>query len=123
MDKYGGPFSEEQIENVEVVIWLTPLFICIVGLVCAEDIEWITYYKSDETLSFLSCFLNKNLLHTSVALPLILFYQLIINPCFHNYIPSMLKRIGIGPVFFIICNNIIIVNAKDVGKIKTNDNP
>ena len=115
MDKYGGPFSEEQVENVKVVIRLTPLFICIVGFVCAEDIEWITYYKSDETLSFLTCFLNKNSLYTSVALPLILFYQLIINSCFYKYIPSMLKRIGVGLVFslFTTTYSVIILSCKE----------
>ena len=67
MDKYGGPFLEEQVKNVKEVIRLTPLFICIIGLVCAEDIEWITYYKSDEALSFLSCFLNKNAFDSFVS--------------------------------------------------------
>ena len=32
MDKYGGPFSEEQVEDVKGVISLPPLFIYIVGL-------------------------------------------------------------------------------------------
>ena len=77
-------------------------------LVCAEDIEWITQYKTDETLSFLSCFLNKNSLRSSVALLLILLYQLIINPCFDNYIPSMLKRIT---SFLLIYNNIFCYNS------------
>ena len=115
MDKYGGPFSEEQVENVKVVIRLTPLFICIVGLVCAENIKWISYYKSDEDLPFLACFLNKNSLFTLVAFLLILFYQLIINPCFHNYIPSMLKRIGVGLVFslFTTTYSAILLGCKD----------
>ena len=98
-DKYGGPFSEEQVENVKVVIRLAPLFICVTGLVCAEDFEWITYYKSHENLTFLACLVFKNSLYLLVFLLLTLFYQFIINPCFHNFIPSMLKRIGVGLVF------------------------
>ena len=115
MDKYGGPFSEEQVENVKVVIRLTPLLICIIGLVCAEDIKWIRYYESDEILSFLTCVLSKNLLYTLVSLFLILFYQFIINPCFYNYIPSMLKRIGVGLVFslFTTTYSVIILACKD----------
>ena len=65
MDKYGGPFSEEQVENVKVVIRLTPLFICIIGLVCAEDIEWIRYYKSDETVFFDLLFGQKFIIYFS----------------------------------------------------------
>ena len=58
-EKYGGPFTEEQVENVKVVMRLIPLFICIIGLVRADDIKWISYYKSDEQLSFFDCFMLK----------------------------------------------------------------
>ena len=97
--KYGGPFTEEQVENVKVVMRLTPLLICIVGLTCANNFKWISFYKSDEKFMFFDCFMFKNGLHSLVASLLILFYQLIIQPCLHNYIPSMLKRIGAGLVF------------------------
>ena len=114
-EKYGGPFTEEQVENVKVVMRLTPLIICIIGLVCADDVKWISYYKSDEELSFFDCFMFKNGLHTLVASLLILSYQLIIQPCFHKYIPSMLKRIGVGLVFslFTTIYSVIMFACKD----------
>ena len=113
--KYGGPFTEEQVENVIVVMRLAPLFICIVGLICAEDVKWNSYYKSDKDLSFFECFMFKNGLHSLVASFLILFYQLIIYPCFHNYIPSMLKRIGVGLVFslFTTIYSVIMLACKN----------
>ena len=100
-EKYGGPFTEEQVENVKVFIRLTPLFICVVGLLCAKEVKWNSYYKLDEELSFFNCFMFKNALSSLIASLLILFYQLIIYRYFHNYIPSMLKRIGVGLVFSI----------------------
>ena len=114
-EKYGGPFTEEQVENVKVVMRLTPLFICIIGLICAEDIKWISYYKLNEKLSFFDCFMFKNSLHILVASFLILFYQLMIYPCFHSYIPSMLKRIGVGLVFslFTTIYSVIMLAFKD----------
>ena len=114
-DKYGGPFTEEEVENVKVVIRLSPLLICIVGLFCAENINWVSYYKSDEKFSFLDCFMFKNALHALIASLLILFYQLIIHPCFHNYIPSMLKRIGVGLVFslFTTMYSVILLACSD----------
>ena len=114
-NKYGGPFTEEQVENVIVVMRLTPLFICIVGLACAEEIKLISYYKSNEELSFFHCFMFKNALSHLVASLLILFYQLIIYPCFYKYIPSMLKRIGLGLVFslFTTIYFVIILACKD----------
>ena len=114
-EKYGGPFTEEQVENVKVVMRLTPLFICIVGLVCAENIKMTSYYKSNEKLSFFDCIMFKNALHALVASLLILFYQFIIHPCFHKYIPSMLKRIGVGLVFslFTTIYYVIMLACKD----------
>ena len=114
-EKYGGPFTEEQVENVKVVMRLAPLFICIVGLVCGENIKWISYYKANEEMSFIDCFMLKNGLYALVALLLILFYQLIIHPCFQNFIPSMLKRIGVGLVFslFTTIYSVIILASKD----------
>ena len=50
------------LNQVKIVITLPPLFICIVGLGCFEDIESISYNKADEDLSvFLACFMFKNL--------------------------------------------------------------
>ena len=114
-EKYGGPFTEEQVENVKVVIRLTPLFVGIVGLLCADDVKWNSYYKLDEEFSLLDCFILKNALSTLVASFLILFYQLIIYPCFHNYIPSMLKRIGVGLVFslFTTLYSVIMLTCKN----------
>ena len=114
--KYGGPFTEEQVENVKVVIRLAPLFICIVGLSFARNIEWTIFYKSDEKSTyFAACFVFKDSLHSFVGALLILFYQLIINPCFHKYIPSMLKIIGVGLVFslFTTIYSVIMLACKN----------
>ena len=114
-EKYGGPFSEEQVEDVKVVLQLAPLFICITGLTCADDINWISYNKLEKDFSFLACFIFKNALDLLVASLLILFYQLIIYPYFRNYIPSMLKRIGLGLVFalFTTIYSVIILACRD----------
>ena len=57
----------------------------------------------------------KNALHILVASFLILFYQLLIYPCFHSYIPSMLKRIGVGLVFslFTTIYSVVMLAFKD----------
>ena len=112
-EKYGGPFTEEQVENVKVVLQLSPLFICITGLTSADEINWIS--KLEKEFSFFDCFIFKNALHVLVASLLILFYQLIVYPCFHNYIPSMLKRIGVGLVFALLTTiySVIMLACRD----------
>ena len=112
-EKYGGPFTEEEVENVIVVMRLAPLFICIIGLFCAEEINLISHYKSNE--EFFDCFKFTNTLSHLIASLLIFIYQLIIYSCFYKYIPSMLKRIRLGLVFslFTTIYFVIILACKD----------
>ena len=57
------------LNQVKIVITLTPLFIYIVGLGCFEDIERISYNKADEDLSvFLAFFVQKFIVYTLAAL-------------------------------------------------------
>ena len=42
---------------------------------------------------------------------IILLHQLLIYPCFYNYIPSTLKRIGLGLVLLVVINIILTVLA------------
>ena len=58
-DKYGGPFTEGQVDYVKVVIQLAPLLICIVGLTFAKDFKWTSFYQSDENLTFLHALSSK----------------------------------------------------------------
>ena len=37
-EKYGVPFTEEQVENVKTLLRLTPLLICVVGLFCGHEL-------------------------------------------------------------------------------------
>ena len=57
----------------------------------------------------------KNALYTLVASLLILLYQLIVYPYFHNYIPTMLNRIGVGLIFslFTTLYSVIMLTCKN----------
>ena len=99
-DKYGGPFTEEEVENVKTVLCMIPLMICIVGLSCADEVYWsIMKGPNPINSSFKSCFISNNTLKFVTPAFLLLLHQFLIYPCFNKYIPSMLKRIGVGLVF------------------------
>ena len=102
-DKYGGPFTEEEVEDVKTVLRLIPLVI-----VCTVASGLFQEYTRGLRPRFYGCPLPDNSL---VHLPLpvtyifiILIRQFLIYPCFHKYIPSMLKRIGIGLVLILGLN-------------------
>ena len=101
-DKYGGPFSEEQVEDVKTVLSLIPLLISIVCVECAGELTMNTFLLPNKTSQFILCFVNNDSLYLLVALILILFYHLLIYPCFYKFIPSMLKRIGLGLIIALL---------------------
>ena len=99
-EKYGGPFTEEEVENVKTVLRMIPLMTCIVGLGCADEVYWSIMEGVDLiNSSFKSCFISSNIMKFITPAFLLLLHQFFIYPCFNKYIPSMLKRIGLGLVF------------------------
>ena len=101
-EKYGGPFTEEQVENIKTLLRLIPLLICIVGFNCGHEIRWNSLSSLNRQSQFLHCFVFTNLVYSMVALFLILLYLLIIHPFFNKCIPSMLKRISLGLLFILL---------------------
>ena len=114
-EKYGGPFSVEQVEDVKTVLRLIPLLISIVGLFCAREFTVNCFSILNKTPQFISCFILNDSSYFSVAVVLILLYQLLIYPCFYKFIPSMLKRIGLGLIFALLTTlyYVIMLACKD----------
>ena len=99
-EKYGGPFTEEEVENVKTVLRMIPLMICIVGFGCADEVYWSILKDANPINStFKTCFISNNIIKFMTPVFLLLLHQFLIYPCFNKYIPSMLKRIGVGLVF------------------------
>ena len=99
MEKYGGPFSEEEVQDVKTMLRLIPLLIVLVGFSCGQEFSWKAINAHKDDISFLSNFILNRTMTSLVSGSLILIYQFVIYPCFYNYIPSMLKRIGLGLLF------------------------
>ena len=99
MEKYGGPFSEEEVQDVKTILRLTPLLVSLVGLSCGQEISWNAFNTHTKDLNFFANFILNRTMTSLVSGLAILIYQFVIYPCFYNYIPSMLKRIGIGLLF------------------------
>ena len=117
-EKYGGPFSEEQVENVKTTLRLITLFICIIGSIYANDIGWRSYFypvAKDTVTYFISCFASNNSLTYLVTAVLLLLYELVVYPCCLKYIPSMLKRVGLGLIIAVSTpiSHLIMLLIKD----------
>ena len=94
--KYGGPFTVEEVENVKTILKLIPLISCVSVMIvlgggtpfqtrCCNTSDKRFYFTVLQGVTSICC------------LPT---YHFLVYPFFHNHIPRMLRRIGIG--FFVI---------------------
>uniref|UniRef100_A0A1X7UNJ7 Uncharacterized protein n=1 Tax=Amphimedon queenslandica TaxID=400682 RepID=A0A1X7UNJ7_AMPQE len=107
-NKYGGPFTEEEVEDVKTTLRLLPLLI-----ICAAS----SSLYGDNTQGIYSnnygCggSLKSYMSFVGTYILIVLLHQFLIYPCFYNYVPSMLKRIGIGMLLMVVINATLMVLA------------
>ena len=93
-EKFGGPFLEEEVEDVKTMLRLLPLVGCI--SLCVSVSSWSPNVVDPTfTLGYWDCVLGSSVTWISPLL-LIPLYQFLLYPLLHRWVPSMLKRIGIG---------------------------
>ena len=91
-DKYGGPFTEEEVEDVKTVFRMLPLFIGVISFILSDDYYWSAIDSS--TLPTCVAVTDSPYYFCSVILMLV--YLFFIRVCFYKYIPSMLTRMSVG---------------------------
>ena len=127
--KYGGPFTTEQVEDVKtffrllvvsigVSVLLYPLFLCNYSLSM-----FASHFQHQGKLSHSKDYYNVLLDFVTSASVVIIFgiplYELAIYPLARNWIPSTLKRVGIGAFGTIIVASITLT-VDMVGHTHTN---
>ena len=91
-EKYGGPFTEEEVEDVKTVFRILPLFIGILGFTAT-----ISDMCTNE--SSISCIMLEHLGVYYCTFLLLFLVYLFVHGCFYKYMPSMLTRLCIGLFF------------------------
>ena len=104
-DKYGGPFTFEEVEDVKTILRLIPFIMCVsVYMIATQSKSHEESFEQSTTInwlthsSFKKCFYLAGFLST-FGLPA---YQFIIYPIFYNYIPGILRRIGMAICFMLL---------------------
>ena len=98
--RYGGPFTTWEVEDVKSFWQLLLLLLSLIGFQLRDDTTffYVALLQLDNSTSYFymdllhSCW-TMNALVIIVSIPI---YQLIIRPFFSQYIPRMLKRMKLG---------------------------
>ena len=114
-EKYGGPFTEEEEEDLKTILRLLPLLPCMTpfGLMSLGG-NTSNHYKLTSSL-YIHCIASNTYLFYSLMVAIAFpFYRVIVFPCFYSYTPTMLKRIDTG-LFLIILGQCGYVALELVG--------
>jgi peptide/histidine transporter 3/4 len=122
-EKYGGPFTTEQVEDVKAFLGILRVLISLAPIMMAD-------FSIDGILGIFASHLDgklfKNLIYyydnqhaygfqVDTLTPLMItflipIYLCLLRPFIQNYIPGMLKRIGLGMIFIllsILCTSVM----------------
>ena len=116
-EKFGGPFIEEEVEDVKTVLRLLPLVACMSIGVGTSAMTPSTLLISDHMANTV---LNVGVKSWLIPLLLIPIHQFLIRPLLGKYTPSMLKSIGIG-LFVHLVGYILLETAGIWGVIVSKD--
>ena len=99
-EKYGGPFTTEEVENVKAFVGILCL-LSTTGPTFLVDVEMNVLFSGGESYGYDNNFQGVYItpLIVIVVIPL---YLGLLRPFIRNYIPGMLKRIGFGMLLFLI---------------------
>ena len=89
--KFGGPFTEEEVEDVKTIFRLMPLLLPVSGVffLCQFELSQVPVTKN-------CSFTIEHYAISTTIFVLIPFYRFIVYPLIHKYVPSLLKMIGAG---------------------------
>ena len=105
--KYGGPFTNEEVEDMKTFFRLLTLILSLFGFFLSDDSQPLLSLVMHQvgcpkSTQFLIMFLSPNhiqLLTIIIGVPL---YQFLIKKIFIKYVPNLLTRIGIGLILCLI---------------------
>ena len=101
-NKYGGPFTTEEVEDVKTFLLLLFVLASLFGFHLADNgysvIQQLNYKLCPSAIVQASVSLSPNLLQTVTVMVCVPTLHFVLLPRLHRYIPNMLHMLGIGSV-------------------------
>ena len=105
--KYGGPFTNEEVEDMKTFFRLLTLMLSLFGFFLSDDSESLSSLVMHQVgcpnlTQFSIMVLNPNHIQSLIIIIGIPLYQLLIKKICIKYVPNLLTRIGIGLILCLI---------------------
>ncbi|XP_011408755.1 PREDICTED: solute carrier family 15 member 4-like, partial [Amphimedon queenslandica] len=115
-EKFGGPFKEEEVEDVKTTFRIAPLLICVFGYATSMEIfDNSEYIKEEDSL----CLFQFYVIRFIISITYIVLYKFLLHWNCNHFLSSMLKRITAGLVLlFLSCVSFAAIEA--VAYLKSN---
>ena len=111
-EKFGGPFTEEEVEDAKTFLRLIPLIVCfILGNSIVHNVQ-ADFLKPGNWINDVVNFGMPTWLFSLILIP---FYHLLLYYFFHKHIPSMLKCIAAGLLMSLI--GFILLDVVELGSV------
>ena len=95
--KFGGPFTEEQVEDVKTVFRLVPLLLIATTVNSIATFGATRSHLSQSKAHLINYFFTNSFFVVYMECVVIVFIHIfVVFPFYHRHHPSMLKKIGIG---------------------------
>ena len=122
--KFGGPFTEEEVEDVKTVIRLTPLLASVCGplYICIHTGNYDQFSVHAIPTSRMTFQLVNNMTPTIfylVSFVLIPVHRFFVHPLIGKHIPSMLKVMGTG-LFLCFTSTVVSLAVNSIGHFYSN---
>ena len=118
--KFGGPFTEEEVEDVKTVLQLIPLIICASFFMIAEETPESFFTKYAEFVSpQMSNFGNVGIIIWFWPVLLIPLYRFLLHRFVHRYTPSILRSLGFGLLLYLV--GYILLEASTIKGVIVSD--
>ena len=112
-EKYGGPFTTEQVEDVKAFLGILRVLLTLGPIMMVDFsmggilMRFAGHLDSRALKSITSFDLSVTMHNTDSLTPLLIavlipLYLCLLRPFIHDYIPGMLKRIGLGMIFILL---------------------
>ena len=119
-DKYGGPFTEEEVEDVKTLFRYIQLLVCLFGVTVVTIVLPSLHVSNNIVDSKGYCILHSDNIMYLVLSILLVTYKVVFSKHCYKYVPSMLKRIGLGLCLLLLC--VMVLVAMDLQHYNTANN-